>query len=370
MAQVSLTNIVKRYGAHVVVPNLDLEIADGEFVVLVGPSGCGKTTTLQMIAGLESISAGTLRIGGRDVTHLPAKDRDIAMVFQSYALFPHMTVRDNVNFGLRIRRTPAQKMEHIVADVAERLQIAAYLDRLPRALSGGQRQRVALARALVRRPGVFLMDEPLSNLDAKLRVEARSFLSKMHHELGITTVYVTHDQSEAMTMGTRIVVMKDGIIQQAAPPLEVYRRPANKFVAGFIGSPSMNFLEFVFDGAALVRSNTAVRLELPEAQRCMLRAAGQSRITLGVRPEHLILQPREVPESGTIGFRIDVCQHLGNETLLDLAEGAFRAIARVHPEEDASEGEHRQFRIDMARAHFFHVDTGENLSLAPQCNGG
>ncbi|KJC34715.1 ABC transporter ATP-binding protein [Bradyrhizobium sp. LTSP857] len=369
MAHVSLANIVKRYGAHVVVPNLDLEIADGEFIVLVGPSGCGKTTTLQMIAGLESISDGTLRIGGRDVTHLPAKDRDIAMVFQSYALFPHMTVRDNVNFGLRIRRTPAQKMEHIVADVAERLQISAYLDRLPRALSGGQRQRVALARALVRRPGVFLMDEPLSNLDAKLRVEARSFLTKMHHELGITTIYVTHDQSEAMTMGTRIVVMKDGIIQQAAPPLDVYRRPANKFVAGFIGSPSMNFLEFVFDGAALVRPDTAIRLELPEAQRCTLRAAGQNRITLGVRPEHLILQPRDAPEPGTIAFRIDVSQHLGNETLLDLAEGSFRAIARVHPEEDAHAGESRRFRIDMDRAHFFDVNTGVNLSLVSQHSG-
>jgi multiple sugar transport system ATP-binding protein len=369
MAHVSLTNIVKRYGAHVVVPNLDLEITDGEFVVLVGPSGCGKTTTLQMIAGLEPISDGTLRIGGRDVTHLPAKDRDIAMVFQSYALFPHMTVRDNVNFGLRIRRTPAHEMEQIVADVAERLQITAYLDRLPRALSGGQRQRVALARALVRRPGVFLMDEPLSNLDAKLRVEARSFLSKMHHELGITTIYVTHDQSEAMTMGTRIVVMKEGIIQQAAPPLEVYRSPANKFVAGFIGSPSMNFLEFEFDGAALVRSDTTVRLALPEVPRCMLRAAGHGRIILGVRPEHLILLPREAPEPGTMAFRIDVSQHLGNETLLDLAEGSLRAIARVHPEEDVHAGESRRFRIDMDRAHFFHVQTGENLFLVSQANG-
>ena len=351
--------------------NLDLEIADGEFVVLVGPSGCGKTTTLQMIAGLESISGGTLRIGGRDVTHLPAKDRDIAMVFQSYALFPHMTVRDNVNFGLRIRRTPAQKMEHIVADVAERLQIAAYLDRLPRALSGGQRQRVALARALVRRPGVFLMDEPLSNLDAKLRVEARSFLSKMHHELGITTVYVTHDQSEAMTMGTRIVVMKDGIIQQAAPPLEVYRRPANKFVAGFIGSPSMNFLEFVFDGAALVRSNTAIRLELPEAQRCMLRAAGQSRITLGVRPEHLILQPREVIRAWNDRLsnrRVSTPRQRDTFSISPKAPSARSpgSIPRrtLQRESTVSSGS------IWTRAHFFHVDTGENLSLAPQCNGG
>ena len=221
MARVSLTKIEKRYGHHVVIPDLDLEVEDGEFLVLVGPSGCGKSTTLQMIAGLESISSGSLRIGGRDVTYLPPKSRDIAMVFQSYALFPHLDVRDNIAFGLKIRRVPAAQREQQVREVAERLHIESLLDRLPRALSGGQRQRVALARALVRRPGVFLMDEPLSNLDAKMRVEARSFLSKMHQELGITTVYVTHDQSEAMTMGSRIVVMNEGRIQQAARPMEI-----------------------------------------------------------------------------------------------------------------------------------------------------
>ena len=252
MANVSLVDIEKRFGAHVVIPSLNLEIADGSFVVLVGPSGCGKTTTLNMIAGLETITAGQLLIGGRDVTDMPPKDRDIAMVFQSYALFPHMTVFDNIAFGMKIRRLAKSEIDTQVHGVADRLRIGSLLDRLPKALSGGQRQRVALARALVRRPGVFLMDEPLSNLDAKLRIEARSFLAKMHHEIGVTTVYVTHDQSEAMTMGDTIVVMKDGVIQQSASPLVVYNEPANVFVAGFIGSPAMNFLELSRTGSTLI----------------------------------------------------------------------------------------------------------------------
>jgi multiple sugar transport system ATP-binding protein len=363
MAEVSLINIQKRYGAHIVVPGIDLKIADGEFTVLVGPSGCGKTTTLQMIAGLETISSGTLQIGGRDVTVLPPKDRNIAMVFQSYALFPHMTVRDNINFGLKIRRTPAQEMEAIVAEVSERLQISSYLDRLPKALSGGQRQRVALARALVRRPGVFLMDEPLSNLDAKLRVEARSFLSKMHHELGITTVYVTHDQSEAMTMGSRIVVMKDGLIQQAAPPLEVYRRPANRFVAGFIGSPSMNFLELGVARDTLVDIASNIRIAVPDSRRAEIAKGGGSKVVLGVRPEHLHLLPPGAETPDAIACNVDVSQHLGNEILLDITTGKQRAIARADAEAEVHEGENRAFRVDMERAHFFHSETGENLAL-------
>src|SRR5271165_121114 len=252
MAKVLFMNVTKHYGNNVVIPDLNLEIPDGEFAVLVGPSGCGKTTTLQMIAGPETISSGTLLIGDRDVTDLPPKERDIAMVFQSYALFPHLNVRNNIAFGLKIRKVPKNALDEQVKSVAERLRIESFLDRLPKALSGGQRQRVALARALVRRPGVFLMDEPLSNLDAKLRIEARSFLAKMHQEIGVTTVYVTHDQSEAMTMGDTIVVMKDGIIQQAAAPLEVYNKPANTFVAGFIGSPAMNFLELSLTGSKLI----------------------------------------------------------------------------------------------------------------------
>ena len=364
MAEVTLERVEKRYGSLVVVPELDLKIADGEFAVLVGPSGCGKTTTLQMIAGLESVSSGRLLIGGRDVTALLPKERDIAMVFQSYALFPHMNVRDNINFGLKIRRTPVAEMQATVLDVARRLQIESYLDRLPKELSGGQRQRVALARALVRRPGVFLMDEPLSNLDAKLRVEARSFLSKMHHETGTTTVYVTHDQSEAMTMGSRIVVMKGGVIQQAAPPLEIYRKPANRFVAGFIGSPSMNFLELDIAEGALVDDATGFRIPLPQSRAAEVARSGGPTVVLGVRPEQLHLLADGQGGQHTTAFQVDVVQHLGNEMLLDLVAGPHRAIARAGAEARVREGEWRSFAIDMDRVHFFHPRTEVNLAIA------
>ena len=364
MAEVTLERVEKRYGSYTVVPHLDLKIEDGEFAVLVGPSGCGKTTTLQMMAGLETISSGRLLIGGRDVTVLPPKERDIAMVFQSYALFPHMNVRDNINFGLKIRRTPAAEMQAMVSEVARRLQIDGYLDRLPKELSGGQRQRVALARALVRRPGVFLMDEPLSNLDAKLRVEARSFLSKMHHEIGTTTVYVTHDQSEAMTMGSRIVVMKGGVIQQAAPPLEIYRKPANRFVAGFIGSPSMNFLELDVAEGALVDDAAGIRIPLPDRRFAEVARSGGPTVVLGVRPEHLHLLADDVGRQYTALFQVDVVQHLGNEMLLDLVAGSHRAIARAGAEARVREGERRTFSIDMDRAHFFHPRTEINLAIA------
>jgi multiple sugar transport system ATP-binding protein len=364
MAEVTLERVEKRYGSLVVVPELDLKIADGEFAVLVGPSGCGKTTTLQMIAGLESVSSGRLLIGGRDVTVLPPKERDVAMVFQSYALFPHMNVRDNINFGLKIRRTPAAEMQTMVSEVARRLQIDSYLDRLPKELSGGQRQRVALARALVRRPGVFLMDEPLSNLDAKLRVEARSFLSKMHHEIGTTTVYVTHDQSEAMTMGSRIVVMKGGVIQQAAPPLEIYRKPANRFVAGFIGSPSMNFLELEVAEGALVDGAAGIRIPLPDSRSAEVARSGSPTVVLGVRPEHLHLLADGEGGQYTTVFQVEVVQHLGNEMLLDIVAGPQRAIARADAEARVREGERRTFSIDMDRAHFFHPRTEVNLAIA------
>lgn len=363
MAEISLDKVNKRFGNHSVIPRLDLIIADGEFAVLVGPSGCGKTTTLQMIAGLEHVSGGRILIGGRDVTHLPPKDRNISMVFQSYALFPHMNVRDNIGFGLKIRRTPRSDMEKMIGDVAQRLKIDDYLHRLPKALSGGQRQRVALARALVRRPEVFLMDEPLSNLDAKLRVEARSFLSKIHHELGITTVYVTHDQSEAMTMGSRIVVMKDGAIQQSAPPIEVYRRPANRFVAGFIGSPAMNFFDLEIHDNMLVDDAVGFQLPIPRQRMDEIAATTGRRVVLGVRPENIHLLPREATARDRVAFEIDVCQHLGNETLLDVIAGDHRAIIRTGPEDDTLEGERRSFRIDMNKVHFFHPETGRNLAF-------
>ena len=361
MANVSLVDIEKRFGTHVVIPRLNLEIPDGSFVVLVGPSGCGKTTTLNMIAGLETISGGQLLIGGRDVTDLPPKARDIAMVFQSYALFPHLTVFDNIAFGMKIRRLARSEIDMQVRGVADRLRIETLLDRLPKALSGGQRQRVALARALVRRPGVFLMDEPLSNLDAKLRIEARSFLAKMHQEIGVTTVYVTHDQSEAMTMGDTIVVMKDGIIQQAASPLEVYNKPANTFVAGFIGSPAMNFLELSVAGAKLVDPENGLSIALPDRLMGVLRGYGKPKVVLGVRPEALRPAPRDSDSSGAPRLTIDVAQHLGHETLLDASSGPHRVVARVAASDDSRIGEKRPFVFDQSHMHLFDQSTGAAL---------
>jgi len=362
MASVSLIDIEKRYGAQVVIPKLNLEIADGSFVVLVGPSGCGKTTTLNMIAGLEPITAGQLRIGERDVTDLPPKSRDIAMVFQSYALFPHMNVFDNIAFGMRIRRLSRSEIESQVRGVAERLRIDALLDRKPKALSGGQRQRVALARAMVRRPGVFLMDEPLSNLDAKLRIEARSFLTKMHLEVGTTTVYVTHDQSEAMTMGDTIVLMKDGVIQQAAPPLEVYNEPANMFVAGFIGSPAMNFIELSKAGARLIDPAHGLEFEVSERLRTALEDFRNPKVILGLRPDALRPAPRNAEPKGAPRFTIDVVQHLGHETLLDASRGPHRLVARVSAGDDSKIGEVRAFLADLDKMHLFDPDSGVNLS--------
>jgi multiple sugar transport system ATP-binding protein len=363
MADVVLKDIGKRYGEHSVMAGLNLDIADGEFVVLVGPSGCGKSTTLQMIAGLETASSGSIHIGGRDVTRMPPKSRDISMVFQSYALFPHMSVRDNIAFGPKIRRVPKAEITEQVGEVARLLKIDEYLTRLPKALSGGQRQRVALARALVRRPGVFLMDEPLSNLDAKLRVEARSFLAKMHQDLGITTVYVTHDQSEAMTMGSRIVVMKDGIIQQAASPLEVYNQPANQFVASFIGSPAMNCFELSFADGRVSDPLGAFDMPLSHRLRHRLAAYAGRKVVLGIRPEDLHIVARDdTTEVGTFSFRIDVVQHLGHETLLDMVAGPHRAIARSTASEDAGVGETRAFSLDMEKVHFFDPATGHSLT--------
>lgn len=360
MAEVILDNIGKSFGGHTVLSGLNLHIADGEFVVLVGPSGCGKSTTLNMVAGLEETTSGKILIGGRDVTDLPPKERDISMVFQSYALFPHMNVAENIGFGPRLRNEPRAEVNKQIARIAEMLRITDYLDRLPKALSGGQRQRVALARALVRRPGVFLMDEPLSNLDAKLRIEARSFLSKMHRELGITTIYVTHDQSEAMTMGSRVVVMKGGVIEQAAPPLTVYNHPASRFVAGFIGSPAMNCFDLILRDGKLTDAGGSLSLALP----AQFGSRPEGPVVLGLRPEDIAIQPKGAalgPQSAAM--TLDVVQHLGHETLLDLTCGAHRAIARSGAGETAQAGETRVFAFDMARAHLFDAGTGRNLSL-------
>ena len=363
MAEVGFVDVEKRYGPVKVISGLNLKVADGEFAVLVGPSGCGKTTSLQMVAGLELISSGRLFIGGRDVTDMPPKSRDIAMVFQSYALFPHMNVFDNIAFGLKIRKMPKAEMRDQVARVAQRLKIDGFLDRLPKALSGGQRQRVALARALVRQPGVFLMDEPLSNLDAKLRVEARSFLAKMHHELGITTIYVTHDQAEAMTMGTQIVVMNEGAIQQAAPPLEVYNNPANRFVAGFIGSPATNFLQLRYHEGHLVDPAVNISLPVPESRRPALARYEDAEIVLGARPEHIRVAPRgQTRPTAAVDFTIDVVQNLGHEVLLDIVAGPYRAVTRVAPDDYPKESEQRPFEFDMSRVFFFDSRSGANIA--------
>src|SRR5580704_657286 len=362
MARISLLNIEKSFGLHKVISNLNLEVEDGQFVVLVGPSGCGKTTTLNMIAGLESITAGSLLIGNQNVTHLPPKSRNIAMVFQSYALFPHLNVRENVAFGMKIRRSPKEQITKEVAQVTERLRIKQYLDRLPKALSGGQRQRVALARALVRRPGVFLMDEPLSNLDAQLRVEARSLLAKMHRELKTTTIYVTHDQAEAMTLGDSVVVMNEGVIQQNAPPLEVYNAPANRFVAGFIGSPSMNFFDFRYADGELVDETQNLRITLPPDRRNGLDRFRNKVIVVGARPEHIRTAPRLGGQA--IRFTIDVAQQLGHETLLDVSNASKSAVVRVAPTERFSLGETRDFELDLEKIQFFDPATGMNVGLS------
>ena len=325
MSEVAFEHVRKVYarGDAPAVDDFSLKIRDGEFLVLVGPSGCGKSTTLRMVAGLELPTAGKIFIGERDVTDLPPKDRDIAMVFQNYALYPHMTVRDNMAFALKLRGFSRSEIDRRVNSAAEALGLAPYLRRLPKALSGGQRQRVALGRAIVREPAVFLFDEPLSNLDAKMRVEMRSEIIRLHQRLGATMIYVTHDQTEAMTMGERIVVMSDGHIQQVAPPLEVYERPANRFVAGFIGTPPMN----LFAPGML------------DAKR-----------TVGVRPEHLA-----VTKTGDEGLaaRVDFLEPLGSETLVHLIVGETVAIARLPGFAELRAGETVRAVPNMAKAVMF-----------------
>lgn len=355
MAEVILENVGKSFGKLSVLNGLNLNIEDGEFVVLVGPSGCGKSTTLNMVAGLEDVSEGRIIIGGKDVTKLPPKERDISMVFQSYALFPHMTVRQNITFGPNLRGEPKSEVAEQLSKISKMLKIEDYLDRHPKALSGGQRQRVALARALVRRPGVFLMDEPLSNLDAKLRIEARSFLTKMHRELGITTIYVTHDQSEAMTMGSRIVVMQDGKIEQAAAPLTVYNSPSSHFVASFIGSPAMNSFDATIEDGLIKSSEGLFVIPLP--QRFSNIKSGK--VKLGLRPENII--PSLTNDEAMVKMKVEVVQNLGHETLFDLSAGAHRAIARCTPTEPYEIGSLKGFSFQMDEAHLFDFVTGCNL---------
>jgi multiple sugar transport system ATP-binding protein len=331
--------------------------------VLVGPSGCGKSTTLRMIAGLEEISGGTVDIGGRIVNDVPPKDRDIAMVFQNYALYPHMSVYENMAFGLTLRKMPKAEIDTRVREAAELLGLTGYLDRRPKALSGGQRQRVAVGRAIVRQPKVFLFDEPLSNLDAKMRTAMRTEISRLHARLGATMIYVTHDQVEAMTMGDRICVMKDGLIMQVATPLELYNRPANLFVAGFIGSPPMNFVAGAVTaaGGGPVFTSTDGTIAVPLAAGLAQRAAAHAGrpVVLGLRPEHLAEAGAAGP--GVISVEVDLVEPMGAETLLHLRAGGTALIARVKPTDRIVRGQRLDVALDLAHAHLFDAATEQVL---------
>lgn len=363
MANVTLTNVQKVYpGGVVAVNDANLVIEDKEFVVLVGPSGCGKSTTLRMIAGLEEISGGEIRIDGMVVNDVPPKDRDIAMVFQNYALYPHKNVYKNMSFGLEMRRYPKDKIDQRVREAAEILGITDLLLRRPKALSGGQRQRVAVGRAIVRKPKVFLFDEPLSNLDAKLRVQMRAEISRLHHQLQSTMIYVTHDQVEAMTMGDRIVVMLDGVIQQVAPPLELYHHPKNKFVATFIGSPPMNVLpgriEQENDQLFFSTTGQSFRLALPARYHAALVVYADRPILLGIRPEDLAECPSQSPVAGqTLEASIEVVEPMGSEIYLYLRVEGHPITARVHARSTPAVGTVHVLDVNRENLHFFDVDT-------------
>jgi multiple sugar transport system ATP-binding protein len=360
MAQVTLKGINKFYDAVHAVKDVNLQIRDKEFVVFVGPSGCGKTTTLRMIAGLEVISAGDISIDGQVVNDLAPMDRDIAMVFQNYALYPHMNVYDNMAFGLKLRKFAQADIAKRVQEAAEILGIHDLLKRKPRQLSGGQRQRVALGRAIVRHPKVFLFDEPLSNLDAKLRVQMRVELKKLHTRLGTTAVYVTHDQVEAMTLGDRVVVMRDGLVQQVGDPLQLYNQPANRFVAGFIGSPAMNFVDVSVsdNSSSLWVGNPGLRVKVPEACTDRVRPYVGQDLTLGIRPEDLRLA--SAADSGDLSFDsvVEVVEQLGSETLLDVKVGPSAMVAAVEPMTGIRHQDPIRLALNPARLHFFDTKTG------------
>jgi multiple sugar transport system ATP-binding protein len=359
MGQVVLKDINKFYDSVHAVKDVHLQIRDKEFVVLVGPSGCGKTTTLRMIAGLEAISSGTISIDGQVINDLAPMDRDIAMVFQNYALYPHMSVYDNMAFGLKMRKFARAEIGKRVKDAADILGIGELLKRKPRQLSGGQRQRVALGRAIVRHPRVFLFDEPLSNLDAKLRVQMRVELKKLHLRLGTTAIYVTHDQVEAMTLGDRVVVMKDGLVQQVGDPLELYNQPANKFVAGFIGSPAMNFatVTMVDGNGRITAKNAGLEIEVPGAHAERLRGHVGRQLTLGIRPEDLHVARDADPASLTFPSKVEVVEKLGSEILLDVRVGQDTMVAAVEPTVRAQIADTLRLAVNPERLHFFDAST-------------
>lgn len=358
MAHISIKNLVKKYtpSSPPVLDDINLEIADGEFVVLVGPSGCGKTTLLRIIAGLEGISSGEVYIGDTKVNDLGPAQRDIAFVFQDYALYPHFTVRENMAFGLEIRKTPKDEIEQRIKYAAGFLQIEHLLERKPRALSGGQRQRVAMGRAIVRQPKAFLFDEPLSNLDAKLRVEVRTEIRRLFQELKTTMVYVTHDQVEAMTMADRIVVLKDSRIQQVGTPDEIYGSPCNRFVAEFIGSPAMNFFEADYDGEMLNLNSTGTKIPVPAHLKAALDSHTEKSITLGIRPEDFRLD-----SDGPVKFRVNVVEPLGSDTLIFCPFGGTDCIVRVNPDIRPKVGMELSFSYEHAKLRAFCKQSGKAL---------
>lgn len=364
MAELRLENIYKIYDNKVTaVDNFNLHIKDKEFIVFVGPSGCGKSTTLRMVAGLEEISKGDFYIDGKRVNDTPPKDRDIAMVFQNYALYPHMSVYDNMAFGLKLRKFPKEEIDRRVKEAAKILGLEPYLDRKPKALSGGQRQRVALGRAIVRDAKVFLMDEPLSNLDAKLRVQMRAEIAKLHQRLQTTTIYVTHDQTEAMTMATRLVVMKDGVIQQVGSPKEVYENPENVFVGGFIGSPAMNFMNGKIEDGKLQIGK--VSISIPEGKMKVLRDQGYvgKDIIFGIRPEDIHDEPVFIEASpGTkINAKVEVSELTGAETMIYSALEGQDFVARVDSRTDIKPGQSIELAFDMNKVHFFDAETESRI---------
>ena len=364
MASLSLQHINKTYpNGFEAVKDFNLEIEDKEFIIFVGPSGCGKSTTLRMVAGLEEITSGTLKIGDKVMNDVEPKDRDIAMVFQNYALYPHMSVYDNMAFGLKLRKVPKDQIDKAVREAARILDLEKLLDRKPKALSGGQRQRVAMGRAIVRNPKVFLMDEPLSNLDAKLRVQMRIEISKIHQRLGATIIYVTHDQTEAMTLGTRIVVMKDGVVQQVDTPQHLYEQPGNLFVAGFMGSPQMNFLDaqIAEKGGDLVAKVGEYDVVIPAAKAKVLKDGGYvgKTVVLGIRPEdiHDSQMFIEASPSAPMTSTVKVYELLGAEVFLYFDVNGTQVTARVDPRTNSKTGDTIKFAFDMEKSHFFDKET-------------
>ena len=367
MAYLSIRDVYKNYGFVEVLKSVNIDVAEGEFLILVGSSGCGKSTLLNMIAGLETVTHGEIMIGGRVVNKLPPKDRDISMVFQSYALYPSMNVRQNISFGLEVRKVPAVERRRIVEEVATSLQIQHLLDRKPKQLSGGQRQRVAMGRAMARNPSLFLFDEPLSNLDAKLRVEMRSEIKLMHQRLGKTVCYVTHDQIEAMTLGDRIAVMKDGIVQQMGTPQEIYDDPTNQYVAGFIGAPPMNFIEGALEqtatGMGMTIETDAGRftVELPFRDNELAAHPGNM-VLLGIRPERIsAAHVGAAATSNPIEVIVEVVEPTGPDTLLFFEANGTRILARVHPDAKPQRGGRFRLSINSSQAVLFNPQTGERI---------